>query len=996
MKLSSADTLLLNSYLMLQRGSLLFSQPDLSRTIAGAEIEWRDINILVLPGVLPRVADLEEGLLDNFAEKILNDRFSPWISWIFVGQDDQLADLELYFSFVFGSANLLDLLPTDQDLNQDSNQDILGTSVHLSYVNESIFAEFLDILPFQFNAVLASLDLDLKDSSSNYLDDFDDLKQALGSLPRLTLSAEKTIVQSLYDDRLEQADRWRNLAVQSFQVQRWQEAIQYYQYALECNSFVPSLWADLGSSFFQVQNYQGAKQALEKAIVMERSNSVYYYTLGLVEEALGEMDSALEAYQRSIDLNPQNLNSYCALGNLLSTLGVWDAAEAVYRDGLEKSRWHFGLYLNLGNLYLKTDRSDQAIQSYKKALQLAPHNSEVLHNLTIALGNQPSQHYFYQGKLLESQQKPAEAILAYQQALGMDPTHFESALALCEAYQCEAYQNLKQADRVRPVVAAACEQLIKSNLSQPQYLRPLLLYLNKQNESQLSRDWSKKYEFFKTPALQDLLEAINFPILYNHVDELAVFRQQFQQAIDRVSLLDFNNPLIQDELFSFFRSFIHAFINYQGENDREIQTQCATIVETLLAARYPQWMYSFPPDHSPKKGHGESDQIPFLDPTSGLPTRKIRIGYASYYLRRHNGARWALGWVQHHDRQKFEVYTYHFGDTLDGYTKAFCDASCEFKNLPDTEFENFESWLETSVHTIQNDRLDLLVFPDLGMEPRTYLLSKLRLAPVQCTAWGHPVTSGSKFIDYYLSSHLMESEQSQAHYTEKLVHLPHLGLCYPTPKLPKPCQDRSFFNLPNDRILYLSCQSLFKYLPQYDFIYPAIAQGVPQAYFVFLETFLLGEAFAQRLQESFSQVGLSSTEYCQILPKQSWDNYIQLQYLADIYLDTIAWTGGNSTLEAVACGLPVVTYPGVSMRSRHSYAILQRLGITETIGHSLEEYIEIAIELGQNSEWRKQLSTQYKASAPRLFDDRRVTQSLDLVFWNLMTWSVDAEAIGER
>ena len=327
MNLSSADALLLNSYLMLQRGSLLFSQPDLPRTIAGAEIEWRDINILVLPGVWSReLADLEEGLLDNFTEKILNDRFSPWISWIFVGKGDQLADLELYFSFVFGSENLLDLLPIDQDHQQDPNPDpnpdLLGTSVNLSYLNESIFAEFLDALPFQFNAVLTSLDLDLDLKDSSSLDDFDDLKQPLGSLPRLTLSAEKTIVQSLYDDRLEQADRWRNLAVQSFQNQRWQEAIQYYQYALECNSFIPSLWADLGSSFFQVEHYQGAKQALQKAIVMERSNSVYYYTFGLIEEALGEMDSALEAYQRSIDLNPQNLNSYCALSNLLSTLGV--------------------------------------------------------------------------------------------------------------------------------------------------------------------------------------------------------------------------------------------------------------------------------------------------------------------------------------------------------------------------------------------------------------------------------------------------------------------------------------------------------------------------------------------------------------------------------------------------------------------------------------------------------------------------------------------------
>jgi protein O-GlcNAc transferase len=83
----------------------------------------------------------------------------------------------------------------------------------------------------------------------------------------------------------------------------------------------------------------------------------------------------------------------------------------------------------------------------------------------------------------------------------------------------------------------------------------------------------------------------------------------------------------------------------------------------------------------------------------------------------------------------------------------------------------------------------------------------------------------------------------------------------------------------------------------------------------------------------------------------------------------------------------VVTYPGLSMRSRHSYAILQRLGITETIAHSLEDYIEIAIELGQNSPWRNQLSAQYQEYVHRLFGDRKVTESLDQVFLSLVQGS---------
>jgi len=58
-----------------------------------------------------------------------------------------------------------------------------------------------------------------------------------------------------------------------------------------------------------------------------------------------------------------------------------------------------------------------------------------------------------------------------------------------------------------------------------------------------------------------------------------------------------------------------------------------------------------------------------------------------------------------------------------------------------------------------------LSFRDWDGRP-TMQIAGLRLAPVQCTAWGHPVTSGLPTIDYYLSSQLMEPENAQAHYSE--------------------------------------------------------------------------------------------------------------------------------------------------------------------------------------------------------------------------------------
>jgi predicted O-linked N-acetylglucosamine transferase (SPINDLY family) len=552
---------------------------------------------------------------------------------------------------------------------------------------------------------------------------------------------------------------------------------------------------------------------------------------------------------------------------------------------------------------------------------------------------------------------------------------------------CESLQRLGDFDAVRRWSQQTLEKvadLDTSPLPDTPTLKQILLSLNKQSDRHFSRQWVRDYPFFKTPAIQTLLEKINAPILYNTIEEIEEYRQAFLEALALVNQLDLSQPQIQGELLQFLRAFVHGFFNYQCLNDRGLQQCYAQMIEKLLQARYPQW---YPPHNSISESQHNQSQNPVdIQSPQKLPktSRKIRIGYISAYLRRHNGSRWALGWIQHHPRDQFEIYTYHLGTPLDSDSRQFAEASNVFRSLLEEDFEGFEAWLTHTVETLQRDKLDILVFPDIGMEPRTMLLSKLRLAPIQCTAWGHPVTSGSSSIDYYLSSHLMESESAQDHYTETLVRLPHLGLCYPRPAIPEPKEDRTFFQLPQDRIIYLSCQSLFKYLPQYDWIYAAIAHQVPQAYFVFIETFALKHQFLQRLAPHFDQFGLNSETYCHILPSQSWYHYIQLQHLADIYLDTLEWTGGNSSLEAILCGLPVVTAVGEQMRGRHSYAILQRLGMTATIAHSLEEYVAIAVELGHNDQWRGEIASQYRARAERLFDDISVAHTLNRVLLSLV------------
>jgi predicted O-linked N-acetylglucosamine transferase (SPINDLY family) len=96
----------------------------------------------------------------------------------------------------------------------------------------------------------------------------------------------------------------------------------------------------------------------------------------------------------------------------------------------------------------------------------------------------------------------------------------------------------------------------------------------------------------------------------------------------------------------------------------------------------------------------------------------------------------------------------------------------------------YPNQMERIAQHILDNQLHILVYLDIGMDPRTTQLAGLRLAPVQCVTWGHPITSGLPTIDYFISSELMEPAEGDNHYSEKLIRLSNLGIAYPKPSLP--------------------------------------------------------------------------------------------------------------------------------------------------------------------------------------------------------------------
>ncbi|MEG4215409.1 tetratricopeptide repeat protein [Microcoleus sp. Pol14C6] len=447
-----------------------------------------------------------------------------------------------------------------------------------------------------------------------------------------------------------------------------------------------------------------------------------------------------------------------------------------------------------------------------------------------------------------------------------------------------------------------------------------------------------------------LFKHLTLPIVYNTSDEIQFYKKRFVQQLNNlIQQTSLKTPEDKINALRGFSSFTNFYLAYQAHNVVESQSKYANLVHQVMTANYPQWV--------------QPQSMPPL-----LENGKIRVGYISSYLHSYSGTLWLTGWLRYCNHEQFEIYCYYTGNDPDLITEQFRQYSDKFRHIPHN--------LEGVCQQIIDDKLHILVFPEIGMDAPTIQIAALRLASVQCSAWGHPVTSGLPTIDYFISSELMEPENAQLHYSETLIKLPNIGVAYPKPIVGELTHSRSDFDLREDAVIYLCCQAPFKYLPQYDFILAEIARRVPQAQFIFPR----GELLRERLKRAFAAVNLDSEDYCLFRTIPTRQDYIALNFLSDVFLDTFTWSGGNTSLEAIACNLPIVTCPGEFMRGLHAYSFLKRLGVTDTIAKNEEEYIQIAVKLGIDSKWRRDIAQRMSQRQGDLFDDKVCVTALETFY----------------
>lgn len=456
---------------------------------------------------------------------------------------------------------------------------------------------------------------------------------------------------------------------------------------------------------------------------------------------------------------------------------------------------------------------------------------------------------------------------------------------------------------------------------------------------------------FPGDGLLNFKAALALPVLYDSSAELAGWRSRYAGNLE---------TLIRDigtfkGGFDAISNQTNFFLGYQAQNDRELQERYGVLVHQVLQATYPALL--------------EPLAMPAV-PASG----RLRIGFISAHLRPHVVSTVFGNWILGRHREKVEVFAYQIRGSTQwpAGPNQLAQASDHFRHLKGDYAANCAA--------IRTDQLHAAVLLDVGMARQMTLLAASRLAPVQCVAWGHPVTTGLRNVDYFLSNELMEPANSADHYSEELVRLPGIGVCYPKPLVPRAIinTSRARFGLKDDSVVFLCCQAIQKYLPGDDDLFVRIALEIKNAQFVFaVPRRAPVDVLRQRLGRAFAAQGLSVDEHMVVLPYLPSIDYLGLHLTADVFLDSIGFTGLNTTADAIACGLPVVTLRAATFRGRQSAGMLAQMDVTDTVARDRDDYVAIAVRLGLQPEWRREISARLRGAADRLFNDTRSIGALE-------------------
>lgn len=744
------------------------------------------------------------------------------------------------------------------------------------------------------------------------------------------------------------ADAWHLWGVTAQQQGQAVWAVERIQRAIVLRPTDASFHANLGASLKSLRNLPEAAASFQTALRLKPEMVEALNNLGATLRALGRIDEAIESYRRALALRPDYAEAHVNLANALADRKQLPAAIAHYeraltikpdyadalaylgqtlrqqgfpaeaaerlRLGVRQHPTSAAMHSALGTSLFDLGQFDLAAECFLRACQLDPRDAKTQNHL---------------GLVYASQWRIEEALSCYQESLRLDPqlapAHNNLGNLWADLGQfSEAENDYRQAVQLDPKYAAAHYNLAA--------------VMNKVGQIDEAAGHYRKGLDLEPRDQGRVALATLLPPIYTSLADVNARRRKLEDNIAQLQAdgvkLDLTNDVGQ-HLF---------YLPYQGFEDRDL-------VQALARLHQP------PPDPPlPKNSRGPGD--------------KIHIGFISRYFRDHTIGELMRGVIAHFSREDFCVHVLSLGrhqDEIGRFIRANADHYLEVPSRPAQARESIAAL-----------GLDILFYTDIGMDAMTWSLAFSRLAPIQCTTWGHPETTGIDAIDYYLSSVDFDTPDAGRYYTEQLIRLPSIpAYCY-RPALKGPQKDRAALGLPADRPLYACPQSPFKFHPAFDELLAGILRQDRRGELILVES--AKPNWNKLLKDRLTTTLADVIDRVRWLPWLSHDDFLSLCIECDAMLDPPQFNGGNTTFKALAFGTPIVTVPDRFLRERMTLAMYNKMGVSDCVASTAQDYIDLAVRLGNDKEFQRSVRARILANNGVLYENLDAVHELEGFF----------------
>ncbi|NOT52644.1 MAG: tetratricopeptide repeat protein [Chitinophagaceae bacterium] len=264
---------------------------------------------------------------------------------------------------------------------------------------------------------------------------YNDMKDYTGAISALrqTMPAMKTFYKANFE-----------LGYAFEMTAKYDSATYYYNKCLSINPDNSGVHKRAGYVEYQLENYAKALEHFvnfEKTVKTEIADYLYWYRKGFMQNALKDFSSAKISLNKSLEFKTDYMNTYLELGFACSRLKENNDAINWYKKAIEiDPKSHIG-YNGIGEVYRDNIKNrDMSMSWYQKTLDINPNERKA---------------NFGMGYCLNSKERYSEAVPYLKKAIEMEDTYTAAYVELGYSYyktgnHTDAIYNLKKAIELSP------------------------------------------------------------------------------------------------------------------------------------------------------------------------------------------------------------------------------------------------------------------------------------------------------------------------------------------------------------------------------------------------------------------------------------------------------------------------------------------------------------------------------------------------------------------